>query len=154
MKYVKNNSKKLIQIKNINIYLDAKIQNLVPADIKCDFIELMRGTICFPEEAVEWATILFAGSNALSFSAETKDFLQKVDPVYWQTLLERLEQRNSDFKDLIKQLQEKLNLKGKALFAPLRLALTGRRDGPELAKLFSLLGNEKIHERIRHAKDL
>jgi nondiscriminating glutamyl-tRNA synthetase len=146
----------LLHLSNDKLFewLDAKIQNLVPADIKCDFIELMRGTICFPEEAVEWATILFAGSNALSFSAETKDFLQKVDPVYWQTLLERLEQRNSDFKDLIKQLQEKLNLKGKALFAPLRLALTGRRDGPELAKLFSLLGNEKIHERIRHAKDL
>ena len=145
----------LLQLSNDKLFewLDAKIQNLVPADVKCDFIELMRGTICFPEEAVEWADILF-GSNVLSFTPETKIFLQKLDPIYWDTLLSLLERDHSDFKVLIKQLQEKLNLKGKALFSPLRLALTGRHDGPELAKLFSLLGNEKIHERIRHAKNL
>jgi nondiscriminating glutamyl-tRNA synthetase len=135
-------------------WLDAKIQNLVPSKIKLDFIELMRGTICFPAEAVEWASILFAESNLLIFTEEVKDFLQKVDPIYWQTLEELLGQEHLDFKVLIKQLQVKLNLKGKALFAPLRLALTGRHDGPELAKLFCLLGNAKIRERILHAKNL
>lgn len=68
-------------------WLDAKIQNCVPEDVKLDFIELMRGTICFSEEAVAWANILFGESNALSFSPETKIFLQKTDPLYWQTLL-------------------------------------------------------------------
>jgi nondiscriminating glutamyl-tRNA synthetase len=134
--------------------LDAKIQNWVPRQVKLDFIELMRGTICFPEEAVEWATILFGEASALSFSVETKLFLRKLDPLYWQTLLALLDQENSDFNTVIKQLREKLNLKGKALFAPLRLALTGREDGPELAKLFRLLGNEKICERIHYAKNL
>ncbi len=135
-------------------WLDAKIQSLVPADVKLDFIELMRGTICFPDEAVVWASILFTESNALSFSPEIKDFLQKCDLIYWDTLLNLLESGNYDFKVLIKQLQATLNLKGKALFVPLRLALTGRHDGPELAKLFDLLGNEKIRERILHAKNL
>lgn len=135
-------------------WLDARIKNLVPDDAKLDFIELMRGTISFPDEAAEWANILFGESNGLSFSIETKIFLRSVDPLYWQTLLELLEQGNSDFKVVIQQLQKKLNLKGKALFAPLRLALTGRDDGPELAKLFSLLGNEKIRESILHAKNL
>ncbi len=135
-------------------WLDVKVQNLVPSDVKLDFIELMRGTICFPDEAAEWASILFGELNALSFSIETKVFLRKVDPFYWQTLLDLLEQENSDFKIVIKQLQEKLNLKGKALFTPLRLALTGRQDGPELAKLFCLLGNEKVRKRILHAKNL
>lgn len=143
-----------ISIDKLIDYLDAKIRHLVPADVKLSFIELMRSTICFPEQAVEWATILFTESNVLSFTGEVKDFLQKVDPVYWQTLLALLKQGDADFKTLIKQLQEKLNLKGKALFAPLRLALTGRHDGPELAKLFNLLGNEKICERIRYAENL
>ncbi|MGC1854070.1 MAG: glutamate--tRNA ligase [Candidatus Aquirickettsiella sp.] len=138
----------------LGAWLDAKIQSLVPADVKLDFIELMRGTICFPDEAVVWAGILFTESNALSFSPEVKDFLKKCDPIYWDTLLNLLESGNSDFKVLIKQLQATLDLKGKALFVPLRLALTGRHDGPELAKLFSLLGNEKIRERILHAKNL
>ncbi len=146
----------LLHISNDKLikWLDAKIQDLVPVDVKLDFIELMRGTICFPDEAVQWATILFSEASALNFSIETKIFLRKVDPLYWQTLLDLLEQGNADFTVLIKQLQERLNLKGKALFAPLRLALTGRHDGPELAKLFFLLGSEKIRERILHAKNL
>jgi len=146
----------LLHISNDKLYewLKPKIKNLVPYVAELEFIELMRSTICFPEQAVEWATILFAESKGLSFTREVEEFLQKVDPFYWQTLLDLLEQSNTDFKVLIKQLQEKLNLKGKALFSPLRLVLTGRHDGPELAKLFSLLGNEKIRERICYAKNL
>jgi glutamyl-tRNA synthetase len=135
-------------------WLGGRIQNLVPSAVKADFIELMRSSISFPEEAAAWATILFAECNTLSFTEEIKGFLQKVDLVYWQTLLKLLALEHVDFKVLIKQLQEELNIKGKALFAPLRLALTGRHEGPELEKLFSLLGNEKIRERILHAKNL
>ena len=133
--------------------MDAKLQNLVPEAVKLDFIEVMRGTICFPEEAVAWATILFGDNSALNYSIDTKNFLRNVDPRFWQTFLSLLE-GNSDFKTLIKQLQEQLNLKGKALFTPLRLVLTGRHDGPELAKIVSLLGHLKIRERILHAQNL
>lgn len=134
-------------------WLDAKLQNLVPLDSKLDFIDLMRGTICFPEEAVAWAGILFGENSVLNYSIDSKNLLREVDPHYWQTLLSVLEE-NVDFKTLIKRLQEQLKLKAKALFVPLRLALTGRHDGPELAKIFSLLGNAKIRERILHAQNL
>jgi glutamyl-tRNA synthetase len=39
--------------------------------------------------------------------------------------------------------------KGRALFHPLRLALTGREDGPELAKLLPLIGRERALARLR-----
>ena len=38
--------------------------------------------------------------------------------------------------------------KGKALFMPLRLALTGLDHGPELAQLLPLIGREKALERL------
>ncbi len=38
--------------------------------------------------------------------------------------------------------------KGKALFMPLRLALTGLGHGPELAQLLPLIGREKVFERL------
>jgi glutamyl-tRNA synthetase len=38
--------------------------------------------------------------------------------------------------------------KGKELFMPLRLALTGRDHGPELKKLLPLLGRKKVVERL------
>jgi glutamyl-tRNA synthetase len=39
--------------------------------------------------------------------------------------------------------------KGRALFAPLRLALTGEEHGPELAALLPLMGRERVASRLR-----
>jgi glutamyl-tRNA synthetase len=39
--------------------------------------------------------------------------------------------------------------KGKALYHPLRLALTGRDSGPELAMLLPLIGRAKVSARLR-----
>ena len=38
--------------------------------------------------------------------------------------------------------------KGRALFHPLRLALTGREHGPELKKLLPLIGRDKTLARL------
>jgi glutamyl-tRNA synthetase len=38
--------------------------------------------------------------------------------------------------------------KGKALFMPLRRALTGRDHGPELAALLPLIGRERARARL------
>jgi glutamyl-tRNA synthetase len=42
-----------------------------------------------------------------------------------------------------------LGRKGKALFHPLRLALTARENGPEMAKLLPLIGRAKAGARLR-----
>ena len=46
-------------------------------------------------------------------------------------------------------LKEKTGAKGKKLFMPLRLALTGEARGPEMAALFPLIGPEKARARLR-----
>jgi len=45
-------------------------------------------------------------------------------------------------------LKEKTGRKGKSLFLPLRLALTGRHDGPELKSLLPLLGRKASLDRL------
>jgi glutamyl-tRNA synthetase len=45
-------------------------------------------------------------------------------------------------------VKQATGLKGKALFHPLRLALTGRESGPELAKLLPLIGRAKVLARL------
>ena len=45
-------------------------------------------------------------------------------------------------------LKEKSGRKGRALFHPLRLALTGREDGPELRSLLPLLGRKACLDRL------
>lgn len=50
---------------------------------------------------------------------------------------------------LANALKEKTGAKGKKLFMPLRLALTGQPHGPEMAALFPLIGAEKARARLR-----
>jgi glutamyl-tRNA synthetase len=42
-------------------------------------------------------------------------------------------------------------LAGKPLFQPLRAALTGELDGPEMARLLPLIGVERARERLQRA---
>lgn len=45
-------------------------------------------------------------------------------------------------------VKERTGRKGKALFLPLRLALTGREHGPELRNLLPLIGRERAEARL------
>jgi glutamyl-tRNA synthetase len=45
-------------------------------------------------------------------------------------------------------LKQKSGRKGRSLFHPLRLALTGREDGPELKSLLPLLGRKACQDRL------
>ncbi len=56
------------------------------------------------------------------------------------------EQSWSAFTNAVK---EKTGAKGKALFHPLRLALTGREKGPEMAAIFPLIGADRARARLR-----
>ncbi|SMF84499.1 glutamyl-tRNA synthetase [Tistlia consotensis] len=48
-------------------------------------------------------------------------------------------------------LKQATGRKGKALFLPLRLALTGQPHGPEMSELLPLIGRERVLERLAPA---
>jgi len=48
-------------------------------------------------------------------------------------------------------LKESTGRKGKALFHPLRLALTGRESGPEMAGLLKRVGKDRAIARLTAA---
>lgn len=49
---------------------------------------------------------------------------------------------------LTKAVSKQTGAKGRALFHPLRLALTGRESGPELKALLPLMGRDRAHARL------
>jgi nondiscriminating glutamyl-tRNA synthetase len=55
------------------------------------------------------------------------------------------------FPQIVTELKKRTGLKGKGLFAPLRAALTGRAEGPELKNILPLLGKQVILERLVQA---
>ena len=46
------------------------------------------------------------------------------------------------------EISQKTGLKGRELFLPLRIALTGENSGPELAKFILLLGRDLVLSRL------
>ncbi|MFQ5735481.1 MAG: hypothetical protein ACE5GY_01290 [Thermodesulfobacteriota bacterium] len=56
------------------------------------------------------------------------------------------------YRDIISEVKAATGAKGRALFMPIRAALTGRTEGIELVNVFCLLGRERAAERLgRHA---
>jgi len=58
------------------------------------------------------------------------------------------------YKEMVNFVKEKSGFKGKELFRPLRLALTGAEHGPELALLTPILGVEICAKRLEKALEL
>lgn len=80
---------------------------------------------------------------------------QEIDQGKAVTVLEALEKdlKNISWEEAairqgIKDLSYGLKIKGKELFMPIRLALTGSHAGPELYKIIYLFGRGKSLQRL------
>lgn len=124
------------------------IKNEIPTDKCVLFVSAIQANVSFPEEVKQWANNFFAES--LEYSEEMQNSLEQAGKLFFETTLAALEQHGADNKKITQTISEKLNIKGKALFHPLRIALTGQSDGPEMAKIFELLGKEKIQIRFEN----
>ncbi|NLI92338.1 MAG: glutamate--tRNA ligase [Peptococcaceae bacterium] len=52
-------------------------------------------------------------------------------------------------KLVLKEIAKELNLKGKDVFMPVRIALTGQMHGPDLDRIIALLGRDNVNARLK-----
>ena len=52
------------------------------------------------------------------------------------------------FKSILSRIQKDTGIKGKTLYQPIRLALTGEEHGPDLGLIANVLGKEEILKRL------
>ncbi|RUM46459.1 MAG: glutamate--tRNA ligase [Hydrogenothermus sp.] len=57
----------------------------------------------------------------------------------------------ADFKAITKEIQKELKVKGKALFMPIRVALTGKTSGVDISLLVEVIGKDRVLKRIEKA---
>lgn len=55
----------------------------------------------------------------------------------------------AEIKKTIKEVQKETGIKGKQLFMPIRVAVTGQMHGPELPNTIEVLGREKVLSRLK-----
>ena len=64
------------------------------------------------------------------------------------------EMEASDYEAFVEKLKPRVKAKGKDLFMPLRMALTGKAHGLELKRLFPILGMTGTKRRLEKALTL
>ncbi|MGO9137668.1 MAG: glutamate--tRNA ligase [Syntrophales bacterium] len=93
-----------------------------------------------------------------SMSDEARAILKKDTAAVVKVLRDELDQKEISERDfyrsLINSVKRRTGLKAKALFLPIRAAITGRTSGPELEKVFAILGKESIVRRLERAIQL
>ena len=110
------------------------------ADLGADFWDAVRSNLTLFSGAGNWAHII---NGPLEPVVEDADFLAKTAellPAGPYTL-----ESWGAWTDAVKAAT---GAKGKALFLPLRLALTGMRHGPEMNRLLPLIGEERTRARL------
>lgn len=127
-------------------WLGLTISEYVPTEKYPLFISAIQTNITFPEDALHWAKIFFGAE--LIYSTEALTILHQAGVAFFQAALTALEQEGADYKKIAHNIGQTLNIKGKSLFQPLRVALTGQIDGPEMIKIFELLGAEGVQRNL------
>jgi glutamyl-tRNA synthetase len=108
-----------------------------------EFWEAVRGNIGSVAEAADWWRMLQEPMEPFAAPAD-RDFLAQA-----AALLPEEPWSVSTWGEWTNRLKEATGRKGRALFMPLRLALTGVSSGPELAPLLPFLGRPNTLARLR-----
>ena len=66
------------------------------------------------------------------------------------SLIKKQENLNSEnFKKLVMMIQDDTKIKGKNLWMPIRLAITGQMHGPDIGSIVEILGRDEVIRRIQ-----
>jgi len=114
-------------------------------------VEAVRGNLVTLSEIGNYLDMFF--DERYHLSEEGMRLLQEKDAgVVVNALREALNRdAGNSYHDLIQAVQEKTGFKGKKLLMPIRVAITGRPSGPELEKVFAILGRVSMIKRVEKA---
>ena len=130
--------------------IQAQIAQPAPAAQWAEFIRAIRDNIVLPGDAALWADVVF--SDAPPQSQAAAQVLADADVAVLQAGLECIDPP-LDWATFSKAVGARAGVKGKALFQPLRAALTGQLHGPQMADLLPLIGESRARARLAAAVD-
>lgn len=115
-------------------------------------VGLYQEQMSFGAEIVELSEMFF--KDDLEYDAEAKAVLDEEEvPEVLRAFLEEIDSLENyeaaEIKKSIKNVQKSTGHKGKKLFMPIRVAVTGQTHGPELPNAIELLGKDKVKLRLK-----
>ncbi len=118
------------------------VADRLPAGIDRNGWEAIRPNLTKVADAADWWRVVEGPIDA-TVEAEDRDFLAAAHRVVGEMAWD-----GDPWHVLTATLKDETGRKGKALFLPLRRALTGRDHGPDMAALLPLIGRTRTLERL------
>ena len=113
---------------------------------------IYKDHISYGKEINDVVNIFF--NDEINISKENQEFLES-DPMinevincYKEELANLKEWRVEDIANVINIVKEKTGVKGKLLYMPIRIKISGVEHGPELPDEIYLIGKEKVIDRL------
>ncbi len=111
--------------------------------LDCEEWEVVRANIGLLKDTADWERVLHGNIEPPSLSEEDRTYVRQA-----LELLPSAPWDANTWKTWTEALKAATGRRGKALFMPLRLALTGKAHGPEMSKLLPLIGPERTRARL------
>jgi glutamyl-tRNA synthetase len=124
----------------------AEVKDRLPASAtETDWL-LLRGNLDHLRDIADWTPVLDGTIVRAELNRDDRLFVKDA-----AAIAERMDWGGEPWKALTDALKQETGRKGRALFMPLRLALTGRESGPEMAPLLARIGRDRAVARLHAA---
>ncbi len=124
----------------------ARVAHLLPAGMDAAAWDAIRPNLAHIDEAADWWAVVTGAPPQTGFEDADRAFAAQAAEA-----LAGLDWDAGVWGALTGALKAATGRKGRELFMPLRLALTGRAHGPDMAALLPLIGRERALERLEAA---
>ncbi len=122
------------------------VRDRLPAGIAADEWEAIRPNLRTVAEAADWHAVIAGPVERAELADDDRAYLGVAAEA-----AAAIDFAGDPWGALTATLQARTGRKGKALFLPLRLALTGRPSGPDMHALTRLIGRDAAVARLREA---
>lgn len=121
-------------------------------------VEVLRERLNRLDEIKAYAPLFL--DNVLTLEDAEAEEMISMDhvPEMLKVLIEKIKALETpitapDVKAILKAIQKELGVKGKGLFMPVRVAVTGQVHGPDIAQVIEIIGTDNTLERIQYSID-
>jgi glutamyl-tRNA synthetase len=117
----------------------------IDADQRRAFIAAIRPNVLLPGDVLRWREVVYGPSPELDADALAR--VREAGPQFFRAAADAAA-KDPSLEAIVSAVKAATGAKGQALWKPLRLALTGTPEGPELAPLLKAMAGTSIHERL------
>jgi nondiscriminating glutamyl-tRNA synthetase len=126
-------------------WLAAETPHDIDPERRRAFITAIRPNVLLPGDVARWRDVVFGSSPALDDAALAR--VREAGPQFFRAAAQAAAAGGS-LGAIVDAVKAATGAKGQALWKPLRLALTGAPEGPELEPLLRAMPGNAIHDRL------